>query len=407
MISNDDVLLGDCLALLPKIPSACASLVYLDPPFFTGRNHHSMTREGNTHYSFNDVWKKPEDYLHFLTSRLSACKPIMKEDASIFVHCDHNNVQLAREALNLIFGADNFQSDIIWSYKRWSNAKRGLLQQHQTILFYSMGDSFKWRPIVQDYSATTNIEQLLQKRTRDSRGKAVYATDVSGNVMYGSEKRGVPLGDVWDIPFLNPKAKERTGYPTQKPLLLLERIIDLTTDKNDLVIDPFCGSGTTLVAAKLKNRRYLGIDISPDAVALTRNRLANPVRTESALMRDGVESYTNNDPWVDSHLVGLSYLRIQRNAGMDAMLKESKGGKTIFLRVQRETETLSQAVFSLKKALATKGNTIGFVIATCDDLFNINEPTIHILPSPTVQLKRALTHGIISPQHILIDNPLK
>ncbi len=173
-------------------------------------------------------------------------------------------------------------------------------------------------------------------------------------------------------------------------MILLERIIDLTTDENDLVVDPFCGSGTTLVAAKLKNRRGLGIDISPDAIALTKNRLDNPVRTESALMRDGVEAYTNSDPWVESHLAGLSYSRVQRNSGMDAILKESMGGRAIFLRVQRETVTLSQAVFSLKKALAIKGDAVGYLIATGDDLFNINEASIQILPSPAMQVKKAL-----------------
>lgn len=393
MGNNIDLRQGDCLDILKNVPFACANLVYLDPPFFTGRTHRSSTRDGGTSYSFDDVWTHSEHYLTFLAERLSACKRIMKEDASIFVHCDHNNVHIARQALDLTFGAESFQSDIIWSYKRWSNAKRGLLQQHQTILFYSIGPAFKWRPMMLDYSATTNVDQILQKRARDSRGKAVYATDEAGRILYGAEKRGVPLGDVWEIPFLNPKAKERTGYPTQKPLILLERIVDLTTDENDLVVDPFCGSGTTLVAAKLKNRRCLGIDISPDAIELTQKRLEKPVRTESALMRDGMESYTNNDPWVESHLAGLSYSRVQRNAGMDAILKESMGGKAVAIKVQRETETLSQAVAALKRALSTKGDAIGYVIATDDDLFKINEPNIQILPSSAMQLRRALAQS--------------
>lgn len=390
MENESSIFLGDCLELLRKQPVGCCNLVYLDPPFFTGRSHRSSTRDGETHYAFDDVWTHSEAYVEFLSDRLAACKRVMKEDASIFVHCDHNNVHLARQALNLTFGADNFQSDIIWSYKRWSNAKRGLLQQHQTILFYSMSRSFKWRPIVLDYSATTNVDQIMQKRVRDSRGKAVYATDDAGNIVYGGEKRGVPLGDVWDIPFLNPKAKERTGYPTQKPLILLERIIALTTDQNDLIIDPFCGSGTTLVAAKMQKRRYLGIDISPDAVALTKRRLCDPVRTESALMRDGVEAYINADPWIEAHLTGLSYSRIPRNAGFDAILKESLNGCAVFVRVQRKDETLSKAVFSMRKALTSKGDALGYVIATGDDLFSLNEPNLTILLSPALQMQRAL-----------------
>jgi site-specific DNA-methyltransferase (adenine-specific) len=390
MENNSEVQHGDCLELLQKVPTNCASLVYLDPPFFTGRAHHCSTRDGAKNYSFKDTWKNASDYLEFLTLRLAACKKIMKDDASIFIHCDHNNVNLARQSMDLIFGSDNFQSEIIWSYKRWSNSKRGLLQQHQTILFYSLNDQFKWRPIIVSYSATTNVDQILQKRSRDSRGKAVYATDSSGNTVYGGEKRGVPLGDVWEIPFLNPKAKERTGYPTQKPLILLERIIEMTTDENDLVVDPFCGSGTTLVAAKLKNRRSLGMDISSDAVVLSKNRLETPIRTQSNLMRDGIGAYIKNDPWVDSHLVGLSYSRVHRNSGLDAILKDSSDGKTVFLRVQRENETLSRAVFSLKKAIANRGDVIGFVIATGNELFSINEPTIRVLHSSAMQVRDAL-----------------
>ena len=386
--------LGDCLDVLQSIPFACANLVYLDPPFFTGRNHRSSTRDGFINYSFADVWAHADQYISFLTERLTACKRIMKEDASIFVHCDHNNVHLARQALDLVFGAANFQSDIIWSYKRWSNAKRGLLQQHQTILFYSMGQSFKWRPMMLDYSATTNVDQILQKRARDSRGKAVYATDSSGQIVFGAAKKGVPMGDVWEIPFLNPKAKERTGYPTQKPLILLERIVELTTDEGDLVVDPFCGSGTTLVAAKLKSRRYFGIDTLPDAISLTMKRLEEPVRTESALLRDGVEAYDNTDPWVYSHLLGLSYSRVQRNAGMDAILKEPVNGRAAVVKVQRQGESLREAVASLRKALRTKGDAIGYVVATSDEPFMFDEADISILPSPAAQLRKAIEASI-------------
>ena len=93
----------------------------------------------------------------------------------------------------------------------------------------------------QDYSATTNLDQILQDRERDENGKSVYKKDKNGNVVLGKEKKGVPLSDVWEIPYLNPKAKERTGYPTQKPVLLLNQILSIVTDEGDLVLDPFCG----------------------------------------------------------------------------------------------------------------------------------------------------------------------
>lgn len=149
------------------------------------------------------------------------------------------------------FGESNFRSEIIWAYKRWSNAKKGLLSGHQTIFFYSKTDNFKFNTMYTEYSPTTNVDQILQERVRNSAGKASYKYDKKGDIVIAKEKKGVPLSDVWEIPFLNPKARERTGYPTQKPVELLEKIIKISTDEGDSVFDPFCGSGTTLVAAKI------------------------------------------------------------------------------------------------------------------------------------------------------------
>lgn len=106
-------------------------------------------------------------------------------------------------------------------------------------------------------------------------------------------KKGVPLSDVWDIPFLNPKAKERVGYPTQKAILLLEKIIEISTNENDLILDPFCRSGTTLVAASLLKRKYIGIDINPEAIILAKQRLKNPMKTESMLIKKGKDAYSS------------------------------------------------------------------------------------------------------------------
>ena len=102
----------------------------------------------------------------------------------------------------------------------------------------------------------------------------MYDQDKNGKFKHGNEKKGVPLSDVWDIPFLNPKAKERSGYPTQKPLLLLERIINLTTNEGDCVLDPFCGTGTTMVVAQCLSRKSIGVDISPTYVEIAKNRTA-------------------------------------------------------------------------------------------------------------------------------------
>lgn len=144
--------------------------------------------------------------------------------------------------------------------------------------FCTKSEAFTFNTQYTDYSPSTNVDQILQQRERDSDGKSVYRRDENGLPIANGAKQGVPLGDVWDIPYLNPKAKERVGYPTQKPIFLLDRIIEIASNPQDVVLDPFCGSGTTLVAAHPANRRYFGIGVSYDAIQLATDRLNDPMR---------------------------------------------------------------------------------------------------------------------------------
>jgi site-specific DNA-methyltransferase (adenine-specific) len=385
---HDSVLLGDCLDHLKTIPENSVDLIYLDPPFLTGKVFTGISKDTLKTYSFDDIWESSSEYAKFLFDRLLQCKFLLKDTGSIFVHCDRNSTHVIRKVLDIVFGENNFQSEIIWSYKRWSNSKKGLLNQHQNIFFYSKSDNFKWNQQFVDYSATTNLDQILQKRERNNLGQSVYATNNDGEVVYGGAKKGVPLGDVWEIPFLNPKAKERTGYPTQKPLILLEKIIELTTNRNDVVLDPFCGSGTTLVAAKLLERRYIGIDISADAIELTKTRLNKPIKTESHLLKKGVDSYKNEDPWVTKHLAPFNYSRIPRNKGLDAILKNEIDNKTVFIRVQHKAESLDEAYFLMKKSLKSKPSSIGILIQTEPTGRVIQDENIRILKSLECQLNQ-------------------
>ena len=117
----------------------------------------------------------------------------------------------------------------------------------------------------------------MQLRERDERNISVYKKDKDGKTVVSGKKKGVPMSDVWQIPYLNPKAKERVGYPTQKPVELLMRVVSLFSDEGDTVLDPFCGSGTTMIAASEMNRVVIGMDQSKDAIELTNQRLENPV----------------------------------------------------------------------------------------------------------------------------------
>ncbi|HOE11236.1 MAG TPA: DNA methyltransferase [bacterium] len=386
---------GDCLNILRGLSTTTADLVYLDPPFCTQRRQSLSTRDRSKEFSFEDRWNSISHYASFLTERLKELHRILKPTGSIFFHCDKTASHVARLVMEEVFGARQFQSEIIWSYKRWSNSARKLLPAHQTILFYSKGPECKFNEILTDYSPTTNVDQILQRRSRDDSNKSVYARDRNGDVVYGGSKKGVPLSDVWEIPFLNPKAKERTGYPTQKPILLLERIIRLTTNEGDLVIDPFCGSGTTLVAAKLLGRSAIGIDISNEAVALTKQRLKEPVKTESALLMNGLDSYRNANGDAVSLLNGIPHIPVQRNNGIDAFLQETFEGVPIPVRVQRHGETLSDAAGTLYKAGKTKKARRMILIAVEDvpTLFDLGIPNeVEVVTSAALSIRRLIRH---------------
>lgn len=355
---------GNCNAELKKIEANTIDLVYLDPPFFTQRDHILKTRDNTKEYSFKDKWSSINDYLEFIKECLAECRRVLKSTGSIFLHCDKSASHYLRVLLDEIFGSANFQSEIIWTYKRWSNSKKGLLDAHQTIYFYSKTEYFKFNTIYTNYSPTTNVDQILQTRERNGNGKSAYKLDEEGNPVIEREKKGVPLSDVWSIPYLNPKAKERAGYPTQKPVLLLERIIEIASSENDVVLDPLCGSGTTLVAAKLLNRKYIGIDISQEAINLTQKRLEELVVSRSFLLEKGEKSYLNKTDYEQKILDSIEAIPVQRNGGIDGFLKEYYLGKPVSIRIQKNDETLEEAKARLVKSSKTKDCRLMILVRT-------------------------------------------
>lgn len=382
---------GDCLEVLKKMQPETVDLVYVDPPFFTQRVHSLKTRDGAAEFSFRDIWDSDNSYADFIYQRLTLARDVLKPTGSLFFHCDKSASHIVRLMLDSIFGAENFQSEIIWSFKRWSNSKKGLLPAHQTLFFFSKTNDFKFNTFFQDYSPSTNIDQIMQKRSRDERNKSVYARNADGAVIGGGTKKGVPLSDVWEIPFLNPKAKERVGYPTQKPVLLMNQIIKLVTSEGDIVLDPFCGSGTTLVAANLLGRNAIGIDVSEEAIDLTKERLKNPVVTSSALLQKGINSYRQHDTTASQHLAGIEYVPVHRNRGIDGLLKKEIDNRATFVRVQRQAETLQDTISALKKAVKNKGDCSLVVVATNADLLKPQKMSgVLVVPSAGVALANSL-----------------
>lgn len=385
---------GDCLEVLKSFDAESVDLICLDPPFFTQKTHSLRTRDRRREFSFDDLWSSHSEYAEFLYARLEQMWRVLSPTGSLFFHCDRNASHIVRALLDDVFGPDMLRAEIIWYYRRWSNARKGLLPAHQNIHYYTKSNEYTFNLIYQDYSASTNVDQILQRRKRDESGKCVYERDQTGRVIPNGNKKGVPLRDVWDIPYLNPKAKERTGYPTQKPLLLLERIIKIASKEGDVVLDPFCGSGTTLVAALSLNREAIGIDISDDALEITRKRLKHPVRTESKLLQQGRSSYKSADEEALSLLRGLEYVPVQRNKGIDAILKDGLNGMPIPIRVQRASETILEAANSLYKAARSKDAPVMFVIATQRggyfEFDNQFPPGVVIVDAPALSISETL-----------------
>ncbi|MCS6772869.1 MAG: site-specific DNA-methyltransferase [Thermoflexales bacterium] len=249
--------------MLSSLPSNCARLIYLDPPFNTRKRR--CTRLA----SFEDAFGTSAEYVAFLQPRLEQMHRVLDERGSLFLHCDWRTSHHVRLLLDSVFLPHGglCVNQIIWHYGLGaSRSTRRLLTKHDVIFWYARSEDYVFNPL--RLPPTPAMERKYCHRAPDGRRYMVS---------YGRRyfcKGGKLLDDVWDIPAIPPTAAERVGYPTQKPLALLQRIVGLASEPGDLVLDPFCGSGTTLVAAKLLGRCWLGIDINPDAIAIASQRLA-------------------------------------------------------------------------------------------------------------------------------------
>ncbi len=394
---------GNCVEKLKEIEANKVDLIYFDPPFFTQRKHSLTNKDNSKTYEFEDKYNSIDEYLELVENVLQESKRVLKNTGSVFLHCDKTASHNIRVVMDKVFGRENFQSEIIWSYKRWSNAKKGLLNAHQVIFFYSKTQDFKFNTLYTDYSLTTNIDQILQDRERNENGKSVYKKDENGNVILGKEKKGVPLSDVWEIPYLNPKAKERTGYPTQKPVLLLNQILNIVTVEGDLVVDPFCGSGTSCVSAKSLKRQFIGIDISKDAVELANSRLEEMVISESNLLNKGTNEYQEKTEKELAILQNINAFPVQRNSGIDGFLKDHFEGMPVPVKIQGEYESIEDAIEKLEKASYGKDYKMKILIQTRETgisrLFGF-ESDVTIVKSLELQSKDLMkknNEGITSP----------
>lgn len=236
--------LGDCLDIMRELPSESVDLIYIDPPFFSGKNY----------ASFTDVWSGGlTAYVEWLSIRLLEMRRLLKDTGSIYVHLDWHAVHYIKVEMDRTFGIDNFLNEIIWSYRSGGGSKRQFGRKHDTLLFYAKNEkNHKFFPDA--------VRVPYDAVIADSRRELFNAN-------------GKVSGDVWDISRPPNHSSEWLGYSTQKPMAVLERVIVSVTEPGDTVADFFVGSGTTVAVAQGLNRQWIACDASKEAVQLTSKRL--------------------------------------------------------------------------------------------------------------------------------------
>ena len=311
---------GDCLDWMEKWEDNCVDLIYLDPPFNSKTNYNmlfaGLDDDKIQYRAFTDTWSwnaaagqrygayeaamgRPgrgavvglyqilggcgmTAYLTYMAERLAEMQRILKPTGSIYLHCDPTASHYLKIIMDDIFGNQHYRNEIVWFYRKWTNAATHFQRNHDTILAYTKTPNAIFNkqfdpnaPQSAKYARGWDVNRVgggVRQLLVYDREKAAHKIE-AGNydkIVYRENPKGTALPDVWEIPIINSQSKERLGYATQKPLALLERIVKASSNEGDLVLDPFCGCGTAIEAAHLLNRRWAGIDISSFAIDLIR-----------------------------------------------------------------------------------------------------------------------------------------
>ncbi len=352
MIDTRVIYCGDCLDQLQKLPDACVDLIYIDPPFNSNRNYEVFWGETKEKRAFEDRHESTRAYIDYMRPRCVELARVLKKTGSFYYHCDWHASHYVKVMLDQIFGENSFQSEIIWRRTLSKGlAFVGFPTNHDTILYYSGGERPAFnRPYI-PYDPENLDEKTATKYShRDSDGRVyrldnlinpnpdrpnltyeflgvkrvwrwtkermeeAYKTGIVVQTKPGSvpqlkryldEQEGRPIDTVWtDIPPINSQAAERLGYPTQKPLALLDRIIRASSSENDIVLDAFCGCGTALVAAQVLKRQWIGIDLSPTACRVVAKRLRKDcgLHEDEKLWQIGRGFVVRDLPWTEEKL---------------------------------------------------------------------------------------------------------
>ncbi len=346
---------GDCLEQLRKLPEGCIDLIYIDPPFNSNRNYEVFWGETKEKRAFEDRHASTQAYIEYMRPRCVELARVLKKTGSFYFHCDWHASHYVKVMLDQIFTESNFLNEIIWKRQSaHSDAKQGskhLGRVHDSILLYTGGGDHTFHHQYTPYDPLyverfyRHIEPETGRRYRlgdltapggaaPSKGNPHYEflgvmrywryseenmkrLHAEGRIVqtapgrvpqykrYLDEGKGTPVGSLWDdINPLHGSTREGLGYPTQKPMALLERILQLSSNPGDIVLDAFCGCGTALVAAENLGRQWIGIDVSPTACRVMAKRLRDvcKLREDEALWRAGRGFVVRDLPWSEEKL---------------------------------------------------------------------------------------------------------
>jgi len=322
---------GDNLEVMPKyIPDESVDLIYIDPPFNTSRKYEVFWGEAQERRAFEDRFGDAMTYLDWMRPRIRELYRVLKPTGSFYYHCDWHASHYIKVELDRVCGFDNFRSEVVWNRGnpggRTAMARR-FGNNHDYILFYTKSKDYRFNP---QYLPLTEEYLKTKYRLHDERGyfqdvrlqnppadvlerlkaeNRVYVT-AKGSIRlkrYVEETQGRIVDSLWsDIPPINSQARERLGYPTQKPLALLERIVKASSSEGDIVLDAFCGCGTTLEAAAKLKRRWIGIDLSPTACRVMAQRLE-----ERLGVKEGVDFQVRDMPKTQDDLRRMPHFEFQ------------------------------------------------------------------------------------------------
>ena len=299
-VNPKTIFTGDNLPIMRGMNSESVALIYLDPPFNSKANYAAPIGSEAAGAEFKDTWtlndvdiawldlieaKHPalnrvihaaisdsdKSYLIYMAVRLLEMHRVLKTTGSIYLHCDPTMSHYLKLVMDAVFGKKNFRNEIVWGYSNSGRPRRFFAKKHDIILIYTKTDNAFWgnyrMPVSEEYLAS-------HYRQVDDQGRQCRIRVDAGVTRYYYPEDGISPNDWWDdIPSLNSVARERLGYPTQKPLALLDRIIKASSNEGEVVFDPFCGCATTLVAADRIQRDWIGIDISAKAAELVVERI--------------------------------------------------------------------------------------------------------------------------------------